>query len=486
MTGNNREKDCYPSKACLWIKAPFSKRKLVLSEKQGALIAFLAAIVVRAIPEALAYPYPLGYDVINYYIPVVENLPEQWSSIASEFPLYPLVLFSAKMITGLSAQSVVVGMGIGVFGIFGLSVFYLARSVLKLEIVYSIFLALFVIVQPAVLRTTWDLHRDVFALSTMFCVFSLLSRKQTPMIQAAPILVLSSLTAVADRMIGLLFCISIGAFALVNMSRLNSVASILSTVLLLTLLAVSGDFAAPGTLESSPSSPGPQAPYTPANLFVLFAIFNALLLAPAVIGFVRIENVMLKVPLLAALAGAFSWTVFSNYSELVADRWIILSGIFMSIFAGYGIVHLLRKREHWPVIGATILSAFVVLGLAYAVMPYDEPFVLYGLARQSTEDFGPVTMQFNALDIKDNDELVMAIERINRDTENDAVVVGEKHWRGFMEIYLQDDRTYRFSQDPEVLAAALADTRKDVYLITLDQETRDLFTLTRVEDKDRR
>ncbi len=37
------------------------------------LAAFLTAIALRLTPELMAYPYPLGYDVINYYIPVITN-----------------------------------------------------------------------------------------------------------------------------------------------------------------------------------------------------------------------------------------------------------------------------------------------------------------------------------------------------------------------------------------------------------------------------
>ena len=107
-------------------------------------------------------------------------------------------------------------------------------------------------------------------------------------------------------------------------------------------------------------------------------------------------------------------------------------------------------------------------------MPYHSPFILYGLAR-STEDFGPVTMQFSSLDVRDSGKIMSAIAWINENTAQDAVIVGEKHWRGFMEVYLQDHRTYRFSNDPQALARALGEKGAPVYLIKFDAGSPAMF-----------
>ncbi len=52
------------------------------------------------------------------------------------------------------------------------------------------------------------------------------------------------------------------------------------------------------------------------------------------------------------------------------------------------------------------------------------------------------------MDIKDNDHLLNTISWINNNTEKNSTIVGDKHWRGLMEIHLQDSRTYRFSDIP--------------------------------------
>lgn len=59
--------------------------RFLVSGKYAAIPVFGAAVVMRAIPEALTYPQPTWHDVVNYYIPVLENLPQHWPLIADEF-----------------------------------------------------------------------------------------------------------------------------------------------------------------------------------------------------------------------------------------------------------------------------------------------------------------------------------------------------------------------------------------------------------------
>jgi hypothetical protein len=88
-----------------------------------------------------------------------------------------------------------------------------------------------------------------------------------------------------------------------------------------------------------------------------------------------------------------------------------------------------------------------------------------------------VTMQFNSLDIEDNNNLLSAIIWLNENTERDAIIVGEKHWRGFMELYLEDGRRYLSSDDPSTVAAALEEQGKHVYLISVKGNLNTAFTI---------
>lgn len=495
----------------MWLPASLSLSKpLFVNEKHAIFLIFGICIALRAVPELVSYPHPIGYDVVNYYIPVVANFELHWPVVAGQFPTYVYFLHIVNLTTGLSAHTTVVAIATVVFGAFGVSLFRVARTVLKLNITQSIFLAIFAVVQVAVLRTAWDLHRDIFSLAAMMFAFSLIAtyRKKEENSDdvfnwkiAAMILALSALVVTTTRLNGALFCLSLVAYSAFTKRKDVAMYAIFS-VSLYSIIMLGGSFI---FLASSPSSadtantptnstgpielPEISSKYTPAfynpyNLLILFLEVNGLLAVPAIIGFLRAkknyavssrhsESLILKVPVVISLVGSFSWLVFPNLAQLVADRWIILTGIFLSIFAGYGIIVWLERRLkpiHYILVACCILAGFAAIGVAYATMPYTSPLFLYAQSRANTEYFIPPTMQFNSLDIHDNDKLISAITWINKNTEKDAVIVGEKHWRGFMEMYLLDKREFRYPEDNnlEALAKVLSDKGEHTYLIKLD------------------
>jgi hypothetical protein len=76
---------------------------LISNKKYVLLVIFSVGCLIRSIPELLAYPYPIGYDVINYYIPVVTNFNMHWPLVAEQFPLYVLFLHFVNIVSGLDA-----------------------------------------------------------------------------------------------------------------------------------------------------------------------------------------------------------------------------------------------------------------------------------------------------------------------------------------------------------------------------------------------
>lgn len=453
-----------------------------------AVIVFVICIALRAVPELAAYPHPIGYDVINYYIPKIVNFQEQWSAISNEFPLYITFLYSLSTVVGLQPPAVVTSVAVAMAGIFGVSLFYIGRNLLNLRVIQSVFLATFTVFQIAVLRTFWDLHRDVLALAAMLFVFSLLGRKDADWKVLSITLVLTAITVTADRMIGALLCVSLAAYLIITRRKDVALIVILAISLFSVLMVASHQASNHNTTNTvSAGTSGINTPnfYSQGNLLIYFLAVTCLVAAPATVGFLRMQKSLLKIPLLVSIAGSFSWLVFPENHLLAADRWIILTGIFLSVFAGYGILHLVNKLKSnlSAIVACSILAAYAVIGLAYALMPYDSPFILYGALRNYITNFAPVTMQFNSLDIRDNDNLLLAIAEINENTEQNAIIVGEPHWRGFMELYLKDDRVYHYSNDPLVLATTLEEQGYDVYLIKVEGNLQTSFRIENIQKR---
>lgn len=460
------------------------KSRLFTSEKHTVLVVFILCIALRAAPELMAYPYPIGYDVINYYIPTVTNFEDKWDIVSKQFPFYVTFLYLVSITTGLPAHPVVVAVIIGMTGVFGISLFYLGRTLLKLGISHSAYIAIFAIVQLAVLRTTWDFHRDIFALTMMMFVFSLFSRKNAGWKPLALILVLATLTVAADRMVGALFSVSLVVYAIVTRRRDAALTGIFAIVMFCSLTLPTQSVPNITTITSTeiPQNNNELREfYNPADLLIFFVVVNGLLVAAAAIGFLKMRNsLLLKIPLLICLIGSFSWLLFPENRYLLADRWIILAGVFLSVFAGYGVLHLVRNLKKRSAIAGFILGAFAVLGVSYAVIPHHNASAVYGIVGVHAKNLPPVTMQFNSIDVEDNDELLSTIAWINENTEQDAVIVGESHLRGFMELYLEDNRMYHFSEDPPTFAETLSKSGHQVYLIELNGKSPALFVVKRI------
>jgi hypothetical protein len=432
------------------------KERLINSEKYTILFIFSIASLVRTVPELIAYPYPLGYDVINYYIPVVTNFDKYWSIISGQFPFYVSLLHVINNSIGssLSPHFVVTTFAILTYGIFGVSIFFIGRKILKINMTYSMYLTFFVIFQLTVLRTTWDLHRDLFSLSTMLLLFSIIYERKdinNRIVIIIASLTLAVITAMSDRMVGLLCVLSLIIYTITDpKNRLTILCSLVCTFFFIFSLIQGYDNLHNNTIELIKSSQTiASTSYNPTHLLILFLVYNGMITPLGIIGFKFWKNKLLKIPLLITGIGAFSWIFFQGLELLVADRWIILFGIFLSIFAGYGIIQLSAKKTTnvTKIMARSFLYISIAMGIIYAAMPYDESFVLYGIAGKYIQGFAPLTMQFNALDIYDNDNLIDLVSWINNNTDPDSLIIGEKHWRGWMEIKLQDERDYIFSDD---------------------------------------
>jgi hypothetical protein len=58
-------------------------------------------------------------------------------------------------------------------------------------------------------------------------------------------------------------------------------------------------------------------------------------------------------------------------------------------------------------------------------------------------------MQFNSIAIRSTPKLANMVSWINDNTPEDALFIGENHWRGWMELKLEDKRSFRYYDGQE-------------------------------------
>ena len=87
------------------------------------LFVFLIGCIIRIIPEIIAYPYPIGYDTINYYIPLVNEI--EFDSVKHQFNIFPYVIYILKIFTHLDPHNLMIALSSTIYGFFSLSIYLL-------------------------------------------------------------------------------------------------------------------------------------------------------------------------------------------------------------------------------------------------------------------------------------------------------------------------------------------------------------------------
>lgn len=423
------------------------------SKKYPYLIVFSIAILLRLVPEILAFPYPLGYDVINYYLPIMTNFETNWPTISNQFPFYVSLLYAISEVFHVGPRIVISTSIVLVFGLFSLAILSIGRNLFRLDNLQSIFLSVFVMFQLAVLRTSWDLHKDMFALTLAF--FSLLYISKIPNLSKKIMAVtafLSIMSVLADRMIGLLLSITLVGSSILKMDRGLAIVSVIVILIFGISLQANHD-----SIEYNLKMVGNNASineiYNPINLIVLFLVMNGILLPSGIIGIIKSKLTVFKIPLFISLVGSFSWIIFPNISAFLPDRWIVLFSIFLSLFSGYGFITLIENRRiaiskmklnNYLI----IIIPFIFLGSAFAASPNGSYFNIYGAFHQFMGPYGPLTMQYNSISLTESRSLLSTINWINNDTNTPpgTVIIGSKHLRGWMDLDLKE-RTFLFADN---------------------------------------
>jgi hypothetical protein len=341
-----------------------------------------------------------------------------------------------------------------IYGLFSLSIYLLLQG---LNIKPALFMTIFILFQISALRTTWDLQKDILALSVTFFIFNLIIKDRNSYIYKKKIIYfgfiisLVIITIFTDTMISFLLIISLSIYFSIKKDR-KYIIFLTIMIMIISILVLIDD------INKNPFSKNinkiftenikTNLNYTPLNLGILFIMMNILLFPFFIYGIKSLHELLLYIPLSLTLVGSFTWLVLPYSSILLPDRWIIISGIFISIFSSYGLVKIFSyKSENKPnyKLLLPLLSIYIFIGLFYMILPNDSAFPLYGIFSYYTQNFVPTTMQFNSIDIVDNTDLSIAIDWLNNNTNSKSIIYGDPHLRGWMKALLKDQRTFKYN-----------------------------------------
>jgi hypothetical protein len=412
------------------------------------LFYFLIGCLIRIIPELIAYPYPIGYDTINYYIPLAGGFQNE------PFQFYTYLLYIFKSFIPLHSQSLIICLSSITYGIFSVSIYLLLKG---LNLKPAWYMTIFILFQISALRTSWDLQKDILALSFTFLIFYLIldNRKayyyKIRIIHFGLIISLVIITLLTDNMISFLLIISLSIYFLIkkDIKYILSLTIIIISIISFLVLVdnTKNDLIITNIHNILTVNIKENVNYSPLNLGTLFIMMNVLSFPFFIYGLIKLRQLLLYIPLSMTLCGSFTWLVLPHSAILLPDRWIIISGIFMSIFSSYGLIKLFsnyKDKLNYKLLLPT-LSFYIIIGLFYMILPYDYSFPIYWIFTEYTHHFVPSTMQFNSIDIVDNKDLLIVIDWLNNHTTPQSIIYGEPYLRGWMKTSLKDQRIFQYN-----------------------------------------
>jgi hypothetical protein len=419
---------------------------------KSLLFFFVLGCFIRIIPDLIAYPYPIGYDIINYYIPLADKLNTIFQN--DSFQFYPYLLYTFKSFIPLNPQGLMLSLSSITYGLFSLSIYLLLKG---LNLKPALFMTVFILFQISALRTTWDLEKDILALSFTFLIIYLILEDRKAyffnirIIHFGIIISLVILTFLTDNMIAFLLIISLLIYFAIKKDIKYIISLTIIIISIISFLVVVDNTKNDSLINSInhilTGNIKANENYTPLNLGILFIMMNILSLPLFIYGLKYLHELLLYIPLTMALLGSFTWIVLPYSAILLPDRWIIISGIFMSIFSSYGLIRLFSNYKDKPnyKILLPIMSFYIIIGLFYMILPYEYAFPIYGIFTEYTHFFVPSTMQFNSIDIVDNRDLSIAIDWLNNHTNPKSIIYGDSYLSGWMKMLLKDKRIFQYN-----------------------------------------
>src|SRR6266704_4823269 len=144
-----------------------------------ALGAFLIPLMIRSIPEILAGPYPVGWDIIAYYIPNSLDIDSGnlnvWGILTSPPVMYAIVV-PAYVLTRVSLVWIFKILGPLLYGFLGWSIFTFCQRRLQWSSQKAFYAVLFITSYFVVLRIAWDAYQAELGLGLLLLAESIVGK----------------------------------------------------------------------------------------------------------------------------------------------------------------------------------------------------------------------------------------------------------------------------------------------------------------------
>lgn len=143
----------------------------------AAFAAFVFPVLIRSVPEVIAWPYPLGFDTLIYADWVLDGYISKLSvqSFFHYTNLFALLAALSHQVSGLDVLLLMKVLGPILYGFLGLALYFFGRRVLGWKVWKSLFVVFIVSVYFVSLRISWEMYKQM--LGTILMLAAIIAYK---------------------------------------------------------------------------------------------------------------------------------------------------------------------------------------------------------------------------------------------------------------------------------------------------------------------
>src|SRR2546426_2518718 len=418
---------------------------LAIRNHKFALAAFLLPFTVRAIPEVIAGPYPIGWDIIAFYVPNTLDMAAgklgPWGILGSGPLMYSFIV-PIYVLTRINPILLFKIAGPVLFGVLCWSVFRFCEKKLGLSFKSAFLSVLFLSFYFVSLRVAWDAYQAELGLT--FFVLGLTIAGKSGSVARSTIAksAFFLLAILANQLVAVL----VVGTVIVEMLRARGRGGFGLTLSRLAPVALFG-LVGYATLQPS-TGPGISVlggSFAPLNgayntVFLVYAFGP--LLPLAAIGLSLVTRPLFSSWIAVSLAGIVISTLPGQVFQDIGYRWVLLLSVPVLIAAAQGYQKLSARAgglngRQWlkavrvgvPLI--LVFSAGMYSTIQSASVPYFTLFVGYV----------PSSLLQSSVPLSDSADVVQAMHWLEASMPSNSAVITHEAFYGWARAYLSPDST---------------------------------------------
>src|SRR6266487_2534994 len=414
----------------------------VMGQHRFAFAAFLVPLTIRIIPEILSGPYPIGWDIIAYYIPntidMASGRMNTWGIITSAPTLYAIAV-PVYLLTKANLVLIFKVLGPILYGFLGWSIFWFCQRRLHWSGEKAFYAVLFISAYFVTMRIAWDAYQAELGLALFLLAESI--RFPASAKSALSRVSLLSLAVLSNQLVGVLV-VGTQLATLVHPSirkntRLFSLQFSPIALFLLILYATMQTALAPGL---SIVGPGANLSILTANLSFLFYAY--IFVVPLVLFGIKLRERSVFVPWTIACGIGLALSVMPGHVfQDIGYRWVLLLSLpllFLAYegYSGLRVASAFANRNWGGLLRVVVIVSLSSSAISYAILPAQSAPTLFTVFPQ----YVPTSMVQSSLPLSDYPNVVSAMVWVDSHLDSNSVLITQQAFYGWARSYLSPDK----------------------------------------------